>query len=285
MSVQNEISRTRPEDVASELGVSHQTVSRVINNHPRVLPETRARVLRAIQRLGYRPNRAARFLANRRSSLFGLVTIGAGQYGPAHLILAVEHEAQNQGLTLMIHALRDFNVAAIQRAVSELLANSALGVLVDVPFELPKRELRDALANTPFVALDIDGKDFFSSCRVDHVAGARAMTRHLLELGHRQIAGIMGEERWRSAVLRRRGWLLELSRSSLQPGPCLESAWTADGGYEATKKLLDFSYGKFTVIFAANDLIALGALLALHERGIEVPKEISVVGFDGMARR
>jgi DNA-binding LacI/PurR family transcriptional regulator len=200
MSVQNEISRTRPEDVASELGVSHQTVSRVINNHPRVLPETRARVLRAIQRLGYRPNRAARFLANRRSSLFGLVTIGVKQYGPAHLILAVEHEAQNQGLTLMIHALRDFNVAAIQRAVSELLANSALGVLVDVPFELPKRELRDALANTPFVALDIDAKDFFSSCRVDHVAGARAMTRHLLELGHRQIAGIMGEERWRSAV-------------------------------------------------------------------------------------
>ena len=148
MSFQKEISRTRAvtlEDVANELGLSHQTVSRVINNHPRVLPATRVRVLHAIQKFGYRPNRAARFLANRRSSLFGLVTVGVKEYGPAHLILAVEHEAQKHGLTLMIHALRDFNVAAIQQAVSELLANSALGVLVDVPFELPKRELREAL--------------------------------------------------------------------------------------------------------------------------------------------
>lgn len=270
------------QDVANKLGISHQTVSRVINDHPRVLPETRERVLQAIQKLGYRPNRAARFLANRRSSLFGLVTIGVSQYGPAHLILAVEEVAQKHGLALMIHALRDFSVAAIERAVSELVENSALGVLLDIPFELPKRGLRAALRNTPFVALDIDGKDLFSSCRVDHFAGARAITQHLIELGHKQVAGIMGEEGWRSAALRQSGWLSALARSSLGPGPCVKSTWTAEGGYDAARKLLDTSFGKFTAIFAANDLIALGAILALHEAGIEVPAQISVVGFDGM---
>src|ERR1700737_5169974 len=92
-------------DVAKMLGLSQQTVSRVINNHPRVLPETRERVLQAIDALGYKPNQAARFLANRRSPLIGLVTDDPGIYGPAHAIPSLEQEARLHGYTLMIFGL------------------------------------------------------------------------------------------------------------------------------------------------------------------------------------
>src|SRR5258707_13907171 len=98
-------------DVATVLGLSQQTVSRVINNHPRVLPETRERVLTAINALGYKPNQAARFLANRRSTLIGLVTDDPGIYGPAHAILSLEKEARLHGYTLMIFGLRSLPIA------------------------------------------------------------------------------------------------------------------------------------------------------------------------------
>src|SRR5258708_23251880 len=110
----NELGGKTPKlnDVAKVLGLSHQTVSRVINNHPRVLPETRERVLQAIAALGYKPNQAARFLANRRSTLIGLVTDDPGIYGPAHAILSLEKEARLHGYTLMIFGLRSLTIPA-----------------------------------------------------------------------------------------------------------------------------------------------------------------------------
>jgi LacI family transcriptional regulator len=270
------------DDVARAIGVSHQTVSRVINNHPRVLPETRARVLAEIELMGYQPNRAARFLANQHSTLVGLVASDSRSYGPAHALLSIEQEAQRHGYTLITIGLNTFTTAEISKAAQELIANSAQGVILDLPFEIDRRELLAALPNVPFVGLDVDGGSVFPSFRFDHVRGARTATRHLVDLGHQRIAGLVGEPPWRSFKLRKRGWLQELAKYRLRPGPCLETAWTADGGYEATKGLLRDSYREFSAIFAANDLIALGSMLALHEKGVRVPDQISVVGFDGM---
>ncbi len=269
-------------DVAKTLGVSHQTVSRVINNHPRVLPETRQRVLQAIDVMGYRPNQAARFLANRRSTLIGLVTDDPGVYGPAHAILSLEQEARLHGYTLMIFGLRDLTIAEAKIGAEELIANSAEGLIVDVPVDINRNALANALGKFPFVTLDIDGGDLFPSYRVDHVHGSRLATRHLVALGHRHIAGLIGYKPYRSSKLRRNGWLAELKASGLTPGPIRDTPWTPEGGYEATKELIKNSASKFTAIFAANDLIAMGALLALHEAGVEVPREVSVVGFDNM---
>jgi DNA-binding LacI/PurR family transcriptional regulator len=270
------------EDVARELGVSHQTVSRVINSHPRVLPQTRARILAGIELLGYQPNRAARFLANQSSTLVGLVASDSRSYGPAHALLSIQLEAQRYGYTLMTIGLGKCTIAEVKKAVQELMANAAQGVIVDLPFEINRRELHAALGDIPFVGLDIDGGDLFPSFRFDHTRGAAAATQHLINLGHQKIAALVGEPPWRSFKLRKQGWIQTLAKSRLRPGPCLQTSWTAEGGYEATKQLIHRSFRRFSAIFAANDLIALGSLLALHERGIRVPEEISVVGFDGM---
>lgn len=269
-------------DVAKVLGLSHQTVSRVINNHPRVLPETRARVLEVINAIGYRPNQAARFLANRRSTIVGLITDDPGIYGPAHAILSLEQEARLHGYTLMIFGLRSLTIADAKAGAEQLAAHSAEGLLVDVPVEVDKEELAAAMGDIPFVTLDIDGGDLFPSFRVDHVLGAKLATRHLISLGHTRIAGLLGHEPYRSSKLRRKGWLSALAAAGLAPGPATHTPWTPDGGYDATKELIKKAPGKFTAIFAANDLIAMGAILALHEAGIKVPEEVSVIGFDNM---
>lgn len=270
------------EDVGRQLGVSHQTVSRVINNHPRVLPETRARVLAGIEALGYEPNRAARFLANQRSTVIGFIANDARSYGPAHALLSIEQEAQRHGYTLMTIGLHQFTILEVKKAAQELMANAAQGVIIDLPFEIGQGELRAATADIPFVALGADGGKVFPSFRFDHVQGARDATQHLISLGHKQIAGLVGEPPSRSFTLRKRGWLEALTVARLKPGPCLQTEWTAEGGYDSTRKLLARSFGKFSAIFAANDLVALGSLLALHEHGIKVPDEISIIGFDGM---
>jgi DNA-binding LacI/PurR family transcriptional regulator len=281
-SIRRGAKRPTLEDVAKELGVSHQTVSRVINSHPRVLPQTRARVLAGIELLGYQPNRAARFLANRRSTLVGLVASDSRAYGPAHALLSIQLEAQRHGYTMMTIGLSKCTIPDVKKAAQELMANAAQGVIIDLPFEINRRELRAALADVPFVGLDVDGGSAFPSFGFDHTRGAGTATQHLIDLGHQKIAGLIGEPPWRSYQLRKRGWLRALTRARLKPGPCLETGWTADGGYEATKRLIQRSFNQFSAIFAANDLIALGSLLALHESGIRVPDEISVIGFDGM---
>ena len=222
-------------DVAKMLGLSQQTVSRVINNHPRVLPETRERVLQAINAMGYKPNQAARFLANRRSTLIGLVTDDPGIYGPAHAILSLEQEARLHGYTLMIFGLRNLTIADAKAGAEELIANSAEGLIVDVPVEINKLELAAAMGNVPFVTLDIDGGDLFPSFRVDHIRGSRLATRHLISLGHTRIAGLLGHKPYRSSKLRRKGWLAELHGAGLEPGPARHTPWTPDGGYDDTK--------------------------------------------------
>jgi DNA-binding LacI/PurR family transcriptional regulator len=226
----SDVKRPTLNDVAKVLGLSHQTVSRVINNHPRVLPETRTRVLEVINAIGYKPNQAARFLANRRSTIVGLITDDPGIYGPAHAILSLEQEARLHGYTLMIFGLRSLTIADAKAGAEQLAAHSAEGLLVDVPVEVDKEELAAAMGDIPFVTLDIDGGDLFPSFRVDHVLGAKLATRHLISFGHTRIAGLLGHEPYRSSKLRRKGWLSALAAAGLAPGPATQTPWTPDGG-------------------------------------------------------
>jgi DNA-binding LacI/PurR family transcriptional regulator len=130
--------------------------------------------------------------------------------------------------------------------------------------------------------MDADGKNRVATAALDNEAGSRLATRHLAQLGHSKIACISGLLAWRCGRLRQRAWQRTLQALRLAPGPVVEGDWSAEGGYHATRKLLEIGRDNFSAIVVSNDQMALGSLRALHEAGIEVPAQVSLVGFDNI---
>lgn len=271
-------------DVARAAGVSHQTVSRVLNDHASVRPETRARVLEVIDALGYRRNSAARALVTRRSGTIGVVTTRSALYGPTSVLLSVEAAARENGYFVSIVSLVDPNEAAMRGALEHFMDQLVEGVVVIGPsFDFIEAALRVG-PRVPMVTVSAlaERPEGIYVTAVDHFLGARMATAHLLELGHTEIAHISGPEDSLDANARVRGWRAELESAGLRPGSLIVGDWTAKAGYAAGQELLRGA-GLPKAVFAGNDEMALGLLRALTEHGVRVPKEVSVVGFDDIA--
>lgn len=275
--------RPRPpamSDVAARAGVSHQTVSRVLNDHPSVRPETRERVLEAITALGYRRNTAARALVTRRSGTIGVVTTGSPYFGPTSTLIAVEEAAREHGYFVSVATLTAFDQASVSRAIEHFLSQAVEGVIVIAP----QAEVRDALEpyadQVPLVTIAAGFAEGlgFHTMSVDQELGARLATRHLLDLGHRTVTHLAGPQDWLDARARVIGWRAELAESGAEPGVLITGDWDADRGYEVGRRLA--REGAPTAVFAANDQLALGLLRAFFEAGVSVPGDVSVVGFD-----
>jgi DNA-binding LacI/PurR family transcriptional regulator len=249
-------------EVAARAGVSHQTVSRVVNDSPRVAELTRVRVLRAVEELDYKPNNAARNLVSKRSALIGVITFATHFYGPAHILTSIDHAARSFGYKILLASLLDPSPACIDVAARELIAHGVEGMIVNVPIELDPVRIQPSFRGIPTVVMDANGKNRVATVTLDNQAGTRMATQHLAQLGHTRIACIRG--------------------LGLDPGPTVESDWSAEGGYRATRKLLEIGRGQFTAIVASNDQLALGALRALDEAGLHVPGHVSIVGFDNI---
>jgi DNA-binding LacI/PurR family transcriptional regulator len=275
-------------DVARLAGVSHQTVSRVLNDHPSVRPETRERVLAAIDTLGYRRNPAARALVTRRSHTIGVLTTGEGYFGPTSTLLALEEAARAAGYYLSLAVLRRPTEAAVARSLEHFLEQSVEGVVLIAP-------QRDAIAATRAVSIDVpvvmvaageSSEPHLQAVSVDQHLGAVIATRHLLELGHRDVLHVAGPLDWVDARLRVEGWQAERACWGLPPAEPILADWSAQRGYEVGRALLArwrsprSDRSPTTAIFAANDQLALGLLRALSEAGVDVPGAISIVGFD-----
>jgi DNA-binding LacI/PurR family transcriptional regulator len=267
-------------DVAAKCGVSYQTVSRVINEMPEVAEATRARVLRAIKQLGYRPNMTARHLVSRRSTILGHISFPIGLYGPSQTLVNVEESANQAGYRVMFSGIIEPNISEICRAVNELFAHRVAGILVYLPLEMDLSMLRDLCQNIPVVAMDSDLNFKTGAVLVQQKNGSRIATDHLISLGHRQIACIRASQAWRPGRLRYQGWLSALKEAGLDPGPCVEGDWSPLSGFQAARSLIKNHWGQFTGLVVANDQMALGAIRAFHEADISVPGDISVVGFD-----
>jgi DNA-binding LacI/PurR family transcriptional regulator len=134
----------------------------------------------------------------------------------------------------------------------------------------------------PFVALDPSAALKMPTVIVDQQYGTRLAIQHLLDLGHKQIACIGGPPRWSASKERRKGWMTALKHAGLELSPLVEGDWSAESGFRAAAQLLERAPRKFTAIVAANDHMALGALRALHAKGIRVPEHFSVVGYDDL---
>ena len=265
-------------DVARVAGVSHQTVSRVLNGHPSIRDTTRVRVTEAMAELRYRPNRAARMLVTSRSRTLGvLLASSPSNYGPAQSVAAVEDAARESGYSVTIATVGTADRLSVEAAVDHLLAQSVEGVVVVAPQQQVVDVLRDQPLDLPFVSLQSaigsDGRTF----SVDQVAGARLAAVHLVALGHRAIGHLAGPPDWIEAAARRRGFEDAVAAADLPVVPVHAGDWSADSGFEAGRALL--AEGP-TAVFAANDQMALGLIHAAHAVGLHVPDDLSVVGFD-----
>jgi DNA-binding LacI/PurR family transcriptional regulator len=268
--------------VAARAGVSHQTVSRVINQAPHVTEQTRERVMEAISALGYRPNKAARNLVSQRSTLIGVITFCQDSYGPSHALISIDRAAMQNGYNTLLASVVEPTIECIRRAAEDLLTYGVDGIILNVPIEIDLDSLQGVLGDGPYVVMDASGRKKISTVTIDHESGSRLGTEYLIDLGHRRIACISGPLNWRCARLRREGWLKTLRKSGLTEGPSIEGEWSGKGGYIAAQRLIERYPRRFTAIVAGNDQMALGVIRALSEAGLRVPQDVSVIGFDDM---
>jgi DNA-binding LacI/PurR family transcriptional regulator len=268
-------------DVARVARVSHQTVSRVLNDHPHVRPATKERVRLAIAELGYRRNPAARSLVTRRSGMIGVLTPRMHLYGPTSSMIAVEVALREAGYFVSLASVADTSGAALGAAVEHFRDQAAEAVVLIAP----EREWLGAAqliaADIPVVTMCADfrpARPSLATVALDNRTGARLITAHLLELGHRDIAFVGGPPTSPEAGARQRSWRDELERAGLAPERIYPGDWGSASGYAAGRRIL--ADGVPTAVFAANDQMALGLLRALAEAGLAVPADVSVAGFD-----
>jgi DNA-binding LacI/PurR family transcriptional regulator len=267
-------------DIAVRTGVSYQTVSRVLNGMPHVSPATRERVQAMIEKVDFRPNMTARQLASQRSTTVGLVTFATGFYGPAQILANCEQASKEMDLSFMFRGIVEQNTPEIRRAVNELCAHQVCGILLYLPLRINLRDLQDVFRNVPIVAVDSNLGCKCPGIYIDQELGSRIATRHLIQLRHKKIAYLQGPLFWRAAEQRFKGWLKELKAANLHPGPVITGDWTAESGFEAARKLIAENWGEYSALVVANDQMALGAIRAFEESGVQIPQAISVVGFD-----
>ena len=186
----------RMADVARVAGVSHQTVSRVLNDFPSIRPETRQRVLEAIALLGYRRNTAARTLATNRSGSIGVITADMSHYGPASTMLGIESASRAAGYNLTLAALPEISPDSLAAAVEQVLEQSVEALVVIVAHRAVLPLAQSLHIDLPVVVVEGDLSALPLTAGVDQVEGARLATRHLLDLGHETVAHLAGPDDW-----------------------------------------------------------------------------------------
>jgi len=265
-------------DVASLAGVSHQTVSRVINKHPNVTPTTRTRVLAAIEELGYRRNNAARALVTGRSQTLGVVTLNSTLYGPASTLYGIEQAALESDYFVTVASLRSTDRPAVRQAIARLVDQGVEGVIVIAPVDSVVEALADLPRDLRVVAVEGDADADIDVVTVDQHAGAQSATEHLLSLGHSTVWHVAGPTDWLEARQRTAGWRSTLERAGLEVPPPLRGDWSPRSGFEAGRVLARMP--EVSAVFVANDSMAVGVYRAFDEHGLSVPGDVSIVGFD-----
>lgn len=267
------------DDVARLAGVSTMTVSRVLNRSGAVSRTTRERVVQAATTLNYRPNLAAKTLSSGRARSIGVITMEGAVDGPTSALAGIEQDARALGFAVTMSILPELTPESVADAVDYLQTQAVAGIVVNAPHSGLDDSLVGAM-ETPMVAMEgIRGRT--PVVAVDQVRGAQLATQHLIELGHVGIHHISGPLDRLEALERSQGWESTLRAAGLEPAGTSVGDWSPRSGYELTRAIVD--RGDVTAIFVANDLMAIGVLRALREAGIDVPGQVSVVGFDDIA--
>jgi LacI family transcriptional regulator len=269
-------------DVARYAGVSTAVVSYVMNGGPRkVAPETAARVREAIARLDYRPNVHAQALRRGTTEMIGLVLSDPTNPYFVEFVAAITEAAFEYGRAVVIASARagpDTEMTLIE----DLVRRQVDGLIVASVFGRPDLILRQSSRSTPIVFIDAPGPiPGYASLGTDGVRAAALAVEHFSEVHHHKTVGlVVGGMDNASADPREQGWQQSLRAAGLPDGPVARMAWSREGGYQGGHRLLTSSSPP-TAIFASSDLQAVGLLRAAHERGLRVPQDLAVIGFDG----
>lgn len=266
-------------DVARLAGVSQQTVSRVVNAHSNVSPQIRDRVEAAMLQLRYRRNSAARALATSRSMNLGVLSFALSVYGPALALFGIAEEARRNGYSTSLVSIAGVDQASIRAGLDSLVDGGVDAIVVLAPMTAATEVLQRLDTDVPVVRFEQGAPAGPATISLDETLGAQLATRHLLDLGHRTVHFVGGPAGWMASEARRRGWQTELALAGRTVPAEFESAdWTAESGYRAGLEIA--ADRSVTAVLAINDVMALGVIKALHEHGLRVPEDVSVVGFD-----
>jgi len=271
-------------EVAFLAGVSTQTVSRVMNNRPDVSPETRERVQKVIEELGYQPSALARSLIQQRSFTLGVVTAGLTYIGPSRTLSVITTAAEGFGYSLLLKELPRFDANDVFPTLQELLSHHADGVIWAVPEVGDNREWLNASSfklEIPIVFLTMEPRPGITVVSMDNYLGGKIATQHLIEQGYRHIGHITGPLDWWESRQRMTAWKDTLEEAGLEvhDNYWIEGNWSPASGAKAIRILLD-QYPEMDAVFSGNDQMALSIMQAACNLGLRIPEDLGVVGFD-----
>lgn len=290
--IQNLIMNTKKKrptikQVAEASGVSTQTVSRVINNRPDVADDTRKRVKNVIKEIGYQPSAIARSLIRNRSYTLGVLTAGLKYIGPNRTLNGITNMAEQAGYSLLLKELPHYNANDIRPIINEFISRHVDGIIWAAPEIGDNREWVENFSNDlniPFVFLTMAPREGLSIISVDNYYGGQLAMRHLVKNGYSHIAHISGPMEWWEAQERFKAWkdIAHESGQNASERCWSEGNWSSASGRKTAEDLLS-KYPEMDAIFVANDQMALGALSVINSRGLQVPDDIAIVGFDNIA--
>lgn len=267
----------RMTDVAALAGVSHQTVSRVVNGAPAIRPATRDRVLTAIDQLGYRRNSAARTLVTRRTHAIGVLIPPLHDFGPTTTFRAIENALRQSGYHAIVSGSGTGPASLLEAAA--LVRNQGVeGIIVVAPQVWAAGVIDIAMVGIPIVVVQAEPGTGATAVSIDQSTGIRMLIDCLSALGHRRYQYLAGPSDHHEAVHRSEAFDHEIATRGLERAPTLAAAWTAESGYRAAGLLAP----DVTAVVCANDQVAMGVLAGLSDAGRSVPDDVSVVGFDDL---
>ena len=275
---------TTIKDVAARAGVSFTTVSHVLNSTRQVSEPSRQRVERAVVELGYVPSALARALKTSETHVLGVLVPNITNPFFAELTRGIEDTARAAGYSVFLCNCDDeptrqlgYVQSLLARRVDGLLLANSAAEASTVAGALQRTPVPTVVVDRAVAGLDAD------LVRLDHTGGARLAAEHLLQLGHRHIACLAGPLAFEVSRARVAGWREALAVAGIEPEPgwLVEGPYSPAQGCAATRHLLS-EYPEVTAICAGNDLLGIGALRAAAERGVAVPQQLSVIGFDGI---
>lgn len=276
--------RATIKEVASAAGVSTQTVSRVINDRPDVSPETRKRIQQIIDQLGYQPSALARSLISQRSYTLGVVTAGLKFIGPSRTLSGITSAAESAGYSLLLKELSHYTLNNVSPIFQTLLSHHVDGIIWAAPEIGDNRNWVNQISpdlDIPIVYLSMKSQENIYVVSIDNYLGGRLAMTHLLEQGYCHIGHISGPLDWWEARERKAAWndVLREANLEIRSEYCVEGNWSSSSGAPSIEKLIA-QYPELDAVFVANDQMALGVMQYACRKGLQIPDDFGIVGFD-----